>query len=30
MHKIITGRPASPTEIEQLRASMIADGVPRD
>ena len=27
MHKIITGRPASPTEIEQLRASMIADGV---
>jgi hypothetical protein len=26
MHKIITGRPASPTEIEQLRASMIEDG----
>jgi hypothetical protein len=30
MHKIITGRPASPTEIEQLRASVIADGVLRD
>jgi hypothetical protein len=27
MQKIITGRPVSPTEIEQLRASMIEDGV---
>jgi hypothetical protein len=26
-HKIITGRPASPSEIEQLRASMIEDGL---
>jgi hypothetical protein len=30
MHKIITGRPASHAEIEQLRASVIADGVLRD
>ena len=28
MQKMITGRPASHTEIEQLRASMIEDGVP--
>jgi hypothetical protein len=28
MQKIITGRPASHAEIEQLRASMIEDGVP--
>jgi hypothetical protein len=27
MHKIITGRLASHAEIEQLRASMIEDGV---
>ena len=27
IHKVITGRPASPTEIEQLRASMIEDGL---
>ena len=27
MHKIITGRPASRAEIEQLRASMIEDGL---
>ena len=27
MHKMITGRPASHAEIEQLRASMIEDGL---